>query len=121
MDSKFVITQLINAVVTVVTTIIVVRVTMKGNLEISPRLKQRLKHTIGRYGTLALYASVLALFVIGLIRWVWFHRDELPNRAEVFMISLMTSIGLYVLGALVNALFDIIEPVVPREPPQGKD
>ena len=117
MDSKFVITQLINAAVTIVTTIIVVRVTMKGNLEINPRFKQRFRSTIGKYGALILVSSGLVIIVTGLIRWVWLRRDDLPNRAEVFIISLMTFGGLYMLGAAVDVLFDIVAPKRPKSPP----
>jgi len=119
MDSKFVITQLINAAVTVLTTIIVVRVTMKGSLEISPKFKQRLRHTMGRYGGLFFNALFLAVSVIGLVRWVGFRRDDLPNRAEVFMISFMTVFGLYMLGATGNSLLDIFWPLPPNKHPRN--
>jgi hypothetical protein len=110
MDKKFVITQLINAALTVATTIIVVRFTMKGNLGISPRFKQRLKSTTGKYGGLVINFFALSTITLALIRWVGLHRFEITNRAEVFIICVLTFFGLRVLAAVANELLDIVAP-----------
>jgi hypothetical protein len=109
MDTKFVVSQLITAIITIITTIIVVRVTLKGGFEVSQRLKTRFRgiaNRYGRYTKLIIDLSLLVLMLIGLYRWCWVNWYQIPNRAEVFCISFLVFIGFFFLNQVLGDLFD---------------
>ncbi len=109
MDKKFVVSQLINAAITIITTVVVVRVTLKGSLGISQRLTAKLRETANRYGKytkLIIDLIFLVLMLIGLYRWCWVNWYQIPNRAEVFCISLLVLAASFFLGSAFNDLFD---------------
>src|SRR5688572_23438282 len=89
MDRQFLITQLINAVLIIVTTIIVTRVTVKGSFGISQNTKERLK-------TIAI--NVIAV-IVNLFNIVWVARGlfialrvQTPiTRREVMHIAIYVS------------------------------
>ena len=105
MDTKFVISQLVNAVIVIVTTVIVTRLTLKGSLGISENTKTRIKTTGMIYG-------VILLMLLHFGHSVWrtynfINEPEPPTRLEIVIVSGYTwtiSVYFWLIGAGVTYL-----------------
>ena len=61
MDTKFVIVQLVNALIIIITTVVVTRVTLKGNLGISQTYKEKFKIKAIMYGLILILLGILGI------------------------------------------------------------
>ena len=90
MDSKFVISQIVTAVITIVTTTIVVRLSLKGTLGINEKYKSKLKSL----AIIGIAISVLLLILTVSIWKLWQLVSQSPEspitRMEVWQISILS-------------------------------
>jgi hypothetical protein len=107
MDTKFVISQLVTAVITIITTIIVVRYSLKGSLGVSQETKSKMKRMLALYAVILFnlaYFGVVLWRLISLVR-----QDSTPTRLDVLFISLFTIIvTVYISGAAALLTYKII-------------
>lgn len=116
MDKRFVVTQLINAAITIVTTILVVRFTLKGSLGISPILRARFKSTARRYADIVLFGLTVVMVIVALYRDI-FSRGTVPaTHADAFIIAMLVVIGVFSLKEINDSILAIIERRRRRKP-----
>jgi hypothetical protein len=80
--------QLVNALIVIITTIITVRVTQSGSLGISKKFKTRLKMIALRY--ILVFAPLVMLIFVTYLLSNYLRRTTPIERSDVFYISLYT-------------------------------
>jgi succinate dehydrogenase hydrophobic anchor subunit len=89
MDKSQIITLLINAVVTILTTAIVLRLSLnKGKLEVASKLKARFTPKVKAYIRLILSLLILVSMVMGM--YYSLRDSSPPTRFDVFVVTFNT-------------------------------
>jgi hypothetical protein len=96
MDRSQIINLLVNAVITIITTAVVVRLSLnKGKLGITSKVKARVTPKVKAYVRLILSVLLLIIVSINLYRDV--SKPGLPTRTDVLVIILSTaSVGIWI-------------------------
>jgi hypothetical protein len=108
MDKNQIITLLVNAVVTIVTTAVVVRLSLnKGSIGIANKVKARLTPKL--IMKMILISSLLAVtyFVLSLYWFISSNPDRLATRFEVFYISFTALFILLSSGNILRSLREL--------------
>jgi hypothetical protein len=103
MDIKFIITQVVNAVIIIITTIIVTRLSMKGSLSIKPSTKVKLKRIAKIYGLLLFMVAhfsytVWRLYVAMTATGPVSRRDVMNIASHISIINFYVIFGACALG-----------------------
>jgi hypothetical protein len=105
MDRQIVITQLINAIIVIITTIVTVRVTLGRTNRSRPTIAQKLRTKAKRYGVIIVdvFLICLILFALSVILW---HPDQPATKSDALSVSvLITSLVVNIR----NLRFDLMD------------